>query len=76
MTEFQQMMAVANTQDYNDMHAMLSEIEQTLMGVDSVRQMKFYTVLQNKLYDMLADAQNHENILLYPDNTTENISLN
>lgn len=76
MTKFQHQMAVANTQDYNDMHEMLSEIEQSLMGVDAVRQMYFYQTLQNRLYDMLADAQNSENILLYPDETTIITNLN
>lgn len=77
MTENKQNLLVeANTQDFNDMRAMLTEIEQTLLGVDPTRQMRFYQTLQNRLYDMLEDARNHENILLYPDETTQNVCLN
>lgn len=72
----QNLLIEANTQDFNDMRAMLTEIEQTLLGVEPARQIRFYQTLQNRLYDMLEDARNSENILLYPDKTTQNVCLN
>lgn len=64
-----QLLQTANTQDYNDMRAMISELEQKLIAVDPVRQMRFYEALQNRLYEMLNLDSNEDNILLYPNNT-------
>ena len=65
----EQLLQTANTQDYNDMRAMISELEQKLVAVDPVRQMRFYEALQNRLYEMLNLDSNEDNILLYPHNT-------
>lgn len=56
----------ANTADFNDMRLMLTEMEQALIAVEPIRQMHFYESLQNKIYEMLQDAYDQTNILLYP----------
>lgn len=65
-----------NTQDFNDMRSLLTQIEQALLGVDPTRQSRFYASLHNRLYEMLQDAQGAEttNLLLYPE--AVNICLN
>lgn len=60
-----------NTHDFNDMRSMLSELEQRLVSVDPMRQIRYYTVVQNKIYDLLHDALDATNILLYPDETNQ-----
>ena len=56
----------ANTQDYNDMRNMITELEQKLIGVHPDRQTQFYASVQNRLYEMLELDSNEDNILLYP----------
>jgi hypothetical protein len=60
-----ELLQTANTQDYNDMRAMITELEQKLMGVDPVRQMNFYQPLQNRLYEMLNLDSNEDSMILY-----------
>ena len=39
-----------NTDDFNTMRQMLSEIELKLVGVDPIRQKKFYLPLKNMIF--------------------------
>lgn len=65
-----------NTLDYNDMRDMITEIEQKLITVDPLRQMRFYEVLQGKIYDAYTFAMDDSNILLYPETDPLPINLN
>lgn len=57
----------AVTQDFNDMRAMLYELEHVMLAVAPERQMRHYTTLQSKIYEALDDAKDTGNILLYPE---------
>ena len=70
-----QLLQTANTQDYNDMRAMITELEQKLISVDPVRQMTFYQALQNRLYEMLNLDSDEDNMILYP-HTVQPINYN
>lgn len=66
----------AVTQDFNDMRTMLYEMEQALVAVDPLRQMRHYQLIQSKIFEALEDALDTGNILLYPDIDPKPINLN
>lgn len=57
-----------NTEDYNTMRSMLSEIELKLMGVDPMTQMKFYHPIKAIIYEAWQDACNPTDSFLFPQN--------
>lgn len=55
--EFNNALNEANRLDFNDMRAMLTEIEQGLLGTNPEFQANFYTGIQQTLYEMLEQVQ-------------------
>lgn len=56
MTDYKKEISVANTQDFNDMRKMLTEVEQKLIGIDPVEQTTMYRNVQDRIYEL------HENV--------------
>lgn len=54
-----------NSEDYNTMRKMLSEIELKLLGVDPMKQKQFYQLLQSMIHEAWMDACNPEDSFLY-----------
>lgn len=52
MTDYKKQISVANTEDFNDMRNMLSEIEISLVGTDPVEQTRTYRGLQEAIYEL------------------------
>lgn len=57
-----------NTEDYNTMREMISEIELKLIGVDPIRQKQFYLPLQQMIFEAWQDACNPKDSFLFGDN--------
>lgn len=55
-----------NTEDYNTMRHMLSEIELKLIGVDPMQQIKFYAPIKHMIYEAWQDACNSDDKFLFP----------
>jgi hypothetical protein len=51
-------LADMNTEDFNTMRSMLSEIEMKIMQVDSIKQKQFYLPLQQMIFEAWSDACN------------------
>jgi hypothetical protein len=54
-----------NTEDFNTMRSMLSEIEIKIMHLDPLKQRKFYQPLQIMIFEAWSDACNSEDDFLY-----------
>lgn len=54
-----------NSEDFNTMRDMLSEIEFKLLGTDPIKQKKFYQPLQSFIYEAWKDACNPDDSFLY-----------
>jgi hypothetical protein len=61
-----------NTEDYNTMRDMISEIELKLMGVDPIKQKQFYLPLQNMIFMAWEDACNPNDSFLFGKKETPN----
>lgn len=61
-----------NTEDFNTMRSMLSEIEMKIMQVDPLRQKMFYYPLQQIIFEAWTDACNPKDDFLYG-NENDNI---
>ena len=61
MTDYKKDISVANTQDFNDMRSMLTEIEQKLIGVDPVEQTHFYRNTQDNIYELRETVEKYCN---------------
>jgi len=66
--EKQKILADMNTEDFNVMRSMLSEIEMKIMQVDSIKQKQFYLPLQQIIFEAWSDACNPNDSFLYKDN--------
>ena len=55
-----------NTEDFNTMRSMLSEIEMKIMQVDPLVQKQFYQPLQNIIFEAWQDACNPDDSFLFP----------
>ena len=56
MTDYKKDISVANTQDFNDMRSMLTDVEQKLIGIDPVEQTKWYRGVQDSIYELHANV--------------------
>lgn len=56
---------VLNTEDYQIMRKMISEIEIKLMGVDPVKQKQFYSPLMSLIVEAWQDACNPADTFLF-----------
>jgi hypothetical protein len=54
-----------NTDDFNTMRDMLSEIELKIIQLDPLKQKKFYQPLQNMIYEAWQDVLNSEDKFLF-----------
>lgn len=54
-----------NTDDFNTMRGMLSDIEQKLLQLDPLHQRAFYQGFQNMILEAWLDACNPEDVFLY-----------
>jgi hypothetical protein len=61
-----------NTEDFNTMRSMLSEIEMKIMQVDPLRQKQFYLPLQQIIFEAWSDACNPSDSFLFPNNDLNN----
>jgi hypothetical protein len=55
-----------NTEDFNVMRSMLSEIEMKIMQVDPIKQKQFYLPLQQIILEAWSDACNPDDSFLFP----------
>lgn len=55
-----------NTEDFNTMRAMLSEIEMKIMQVDPIKQMQFYKPIKHMIFEAWQDACNPDDTFLFP----------
>jgi len=62
------MLSEMNTNDYNTMRSMISEIELKLIGVDPLKQKRFYQRLQSIIFEAWQDASNPNDSFLFPKN--------
>lgn len=69
MAEENKVLMEMNTEDFNIMRSMLSEIEMKIMQIHPLKQKKFYRPLQNLIFEAWQDACNSEDNFLY---TSEN----
>lgn len=56
-----------NTDDFNLMREMLSEIEMKIIQVDPWKQFEFYKFMRDVIYEAWVDACNPEDTFLYND---------
>lgn len=70
--EEKKILADMNTEDFNTMRSMLSEIEMKLLQVDPIKQIEFYQPLQSMIFEAWSDACNPNDSFLYPTQPTEN----
>lgn len=54
-----------NTEDFNTMRSMLSEIEMKIMQVDPIKQKQFYQPLQQMIFEAWQDACNPDDSFLF-----------
>lgn len=59
-----------NTEDFNVMRSMLSEIEMKIMQVDPLIQKQFYLPLQRIILEAWSDACNPDDPFLFPKTIT------
>lgn len=55
-----------NTEDFNTMRSMLSEIEMKIMQVDPLKQREFYLPIQQMIFEAWQDAGNPDDSFLFP----------
>ena len=60
-------LANMNTEDFNVMRSMLSEIELKIMQVDPLKQRQFYQSIQTMIFMAWQDACNPDDSFLYHD---------
>lgn len=60
-----------NTDDFNTMRSMLSEIEMKIMQVDPIKQKQFYNFLQQVICEAWQDACNPKDEFLYSNNLSK-----
>lgn len=65
MSNERKVMLQKNTDDFNTMRKMLSDIEVKIMQVDPVRQFQFYQPLQEMILQAWQDANNPDDSFLY-----------
>lgn len=63
--EGKRMLNDMNTDDFNTMRSMLSEIEMKIMQVDPIKQKEFYQPLQRIIYEAWTDACNPNDSFLF-----------
>lgn len=56
-----------NTEDFNTMRSMLSEIEMKIMQVDPLKQRMFYLPIRDMIFEAWQDACNPDDSFLYGD---------
>lgn len=66
MAQINKQLADINTQDFNTMRSMLSEIEMKIMQVDPLRQMEFYKPIKTMIFEAWCDACNPKDDFLFP----------
>ena len=54
-----------NTDDFNTMRSMLSEIEMKIMQLDPLKQREFYAPIKNMIFEAWMDAKNPNDEFLY-----------
>lgn len=54
-----------NTEDFNTMRSMLSEIEMKIMQLDPLKQREFYLPIQQMIFEAWSDACNPNDSFLY-----------
>lgn len=57
-----------NTEDFNAMRSMLSEIEMKIMQVDPVKQIQFYAPIKTMIFEAWQDVCNNDDSFLFPKN--------
>lgn len=55
----------SNTEDFNTMPSMLSEIEMKIIQLDPMKQRQFYLPLQKIIFEAWSDACNPDDTFLY-----------
>lgn len=55
-----------NTEDFNTMRSMLSEIEMKIMQLDPMKQREFYKPIQHMIFEAWSDACNPDDPFLFP----------
>lgn len=55
-----------NTNDFNTMRQMLSDIEINIMQVDPLKQFEFYQPIQNMILEVWHDSRNKNDTFLFP----------
>jgi len=63
--EKQKILADMNTEDFNTMRSMLSEIERKIMLVDPIKQKQFYQPIQRMILMAWEDACNPDDSFLF-----------
>ena len=59
-------LADMNTEDFNVMRSMLSEIEMKIMQLDPLNQREFYLPLQRIIFEAWSNACNPDDPFLFP----------
>lgn len=67
--ESKKILADMNTEDFNVMRSMLSEIEMKIMQLDPMKQKEFYKPLQHIIFEAWSDATNPDDEFLFPKHT-------
>lgn len=65
-------MNAVNTDNFNVMREMLSEIELKLLGVDPIKQYQFYQPIKQMIFEAWQDACNPDDTFLYPKTDSTN----
>lgn len=58
-------LAEMNTEDFNTMRSMLSEIEMKIMQLDPLKQKEFYKPIQYMIFEAWQDACNPNDSFIY-----------
>ena len=58
-----------NTDDFNVMRSMLTEIEMKIMQLDPLKQRQFYKPIRDIIFEAYMDATNPEDSFLYQNNS-------
>lgn len=62
-----------NTEDFNTMRQMLSDIEIKIMQLDPLKQKQFYQPIQYMIFEAWQDACNTNDTFIYGNNRTGNM---
>lgn len=60
-----------NTEDFNTMRSMLSEIEMKIIQLDPMKQREFYKPIQHMIFEAWTDACNPNDSFLFGPQQTE-----